>query len=267
MGGEPAARECYLGIEGGGTRTVALLADQRGRILRRLETGPLNLKLLSDRQILERLGEIKRRLVLRPSSLAVCLAGCRTAIDHSRARALVGRVWKRAPAYIGSDIESGLAAAFGLHGSGILIVSGTGSCVYGRHENRTARAGGWGHLLGDHGSGYWIALTGLRTAIREYDRRGRVNQRLARVLRRLCLNSPDQLVDWIQSAGKGAVAALAVEVLDDDAGLMLQAASFLAQDCHAVAVRLGLDKPAVVLSGNWRFLSAIASAPCCRGRR
>lgn len=116
--------------------------------------------------------------------------------------------------------------------------------------DRTARAGGWGHLLGDHGSGYWIALTGLRAAIREYDRHGRVDKRLMHTLRRLCLNSPDQLVDWIQNAGKDAVAALAVDVLDDDAGLMLQAASFLAQDCHAVALQLGLDKPSVVLSGG-----------------
>jgi N-acetylmuramic acid 6-phosphate etherase len=90
----------------------------------------------------------------------------------------------------------------------------------------------------------------LRAAIREYDRHGRVDKRLTRTLRRLCLNSPDQLVDWIQNAGKDAVAALAVDVLDEDAGLMLQAASFLAQDCHAVALQLGLDKPSVILSGG-----------------
>lgn len=250
MGGEPAAQACFLGIEGGGTRTIALLADEPGRILQRLESGPLNLKLSTDHEVLKRLRDLKRRLALHPSSLALCLAGCRTMADHSRARALAERVWPRLPAYVGSDTESGFAAAFGPHGAGIIIVSGTGSCVYGRNGTRTARAGGWGHLLGDHGSGYWIALTGLRAAIREYDRHGRIDRRLAHALRRLGLNSPDQLVDWIQGAGKNAVAALAVDVLDEDAGLMLQAASFLAQDCHAVAHRLGLDKPHVVLSGG-----------------
>ena len=250
MGGEPTAQTRFLGIEGGGTRTVVLLADDHGRILQRLESGPLNLKLLLDDEALQRLRDIKRHLAFHPSSLALCLAGCRTAADRSRARALAERVWPRLPAYVGSDIESGFAAAFGPNGSGIVIVSGTGSCVYGRNGTQTARAGGWGHLLGDHGSGYWIALTGLRAAIREYDRHGRVNKRLTRALRRLCLNSPDQLVDWIQNAGKDAVAALAVDVLDEDAGLMLQAASFLAQDCHAVAHKLGLDKPQVALSGG-----------------
>jgi N-acetylmuramic acid 6-phosphate etherase len=183
-------------------------------------------------------------------SLALCLAGCRTATDHSRARALAERVWPGVPAYVGSDLDSALAAAFGPHGSGIVIISGTGSCVHGRNGSRVARAGGWGHLLGDHGSGYWIAVTGLRAAIREYDRHGRVSQRLGRALRRLCLNSPDELVGWIQSAGKDAVAALAADMLEGDAGLMLQAASFLAQDCRAVAQKLGLEKPRVALSGG-----------------
>jgi N-acetylmuramic acid 6-phosphate etherase len=250
MGGEHKADGFFLGVEGGGTRTVALLANRRGRVLSRLESGPLNLKLLSDNTILHRLRELKRGFASHPTSLALCLAGCRTAADHARARALVERVWPRVPAYVGNDLDSALAAAFGPHGSGIVIISGTGSCVYGRNGSQVARAGGWGHLLGDHGSGYWIALTGLRSAIRDYDRHGRVSPRLGRALRRLCLNSPDELVDWIQGANKDAVAALAADVLAGDAGLMLQAASFLAQDCHAVVQKLGLEKPRVALIGG-----------------
>jgi N-acetylmuramic acid 6-phosphate etherase len=159
---------------------------------------------------------------------------------------LAHRAWPKAQSvFIGSDLDSGLAAAFGT-APGILIISGTGSAVVGRNAaGQTARAGGWGHLLGDHGSGYWIALTGLRAAIREYDRRG---QFPTRILRRLCLNSPEQLVEWIQTATKDEVAALASEFMQP--GLMLQAASFLAQDCHAVAQKLGMDQPRVALAGG-----------------
>jgi len=71
MGGESTVRPLVLGIEGGGTRTVALVADERGRILKRAEFGPLNSKLLSDQEILKRLRKIKNRLALQPSSLAV----------------------------------------------------------------------------------------------------------------------------------------------------------------------------------------------------
>jgi len=246
MGGEPT----FLGIEGGGTHTVAFLANRQGRILSRREFGSFNLKLLSDAEVLRRLREIRRGLATRPTGLALCLAGCRTDADRARAGALAGRVWPGVDAYVGSDIDSALAAAFGPSGSGIVIVSGTGSCVVGRNGAQQARAGGWGHLLGDHGSGYWIALTGLRAAIRELDRHGRVSDRLRRALRRLCLNSPEELVVWIQNASKDAVAALATDVLEEDAGLMLQTASFLAQDCHAVAQKLGLEKPQIILSGG-----------------
>jgi len=250
MGGEPKVDSCFLGIEGGGTRTVALLADRCGKIHSRLESGPLNLKLSADAAVLRRLREIKRGLASQPTSVALCLAGCRTVADHARARGLAERVWPGVPAYVGNDTDSALAAAFGPRGSGIAIISGTGSCVCGRNGAQAARAGGWGHLLGDHGSGYWIAMTGLRAAIREYDRHGRINQRLRRALRRLCLNSSDELVDWIQGASKDIVAALATDMLEGDAGLMLQAASFLAQDCHAVAQKLGLATPRVALSGG-----------------
>src|SRR5271170_4762879 len=175
MGGEPTVDDCFLGIEGGGTRTVALMANARGAILSRLESGPLNLKLSSDADVLRRLREIKRGLASRPTCLAVCLAGCRTTADQTRVRALAQRVWPGVPAFVGSDLDSALAAAFGPRGSGIVMISGTGSCVYGRNGSQVARAGGWGHLLGDHGSGYWIAVAGLRAAIREYDRHGRVS--------------------------------------------------------------------------------------------
>jgi N-acetylmuramic acid 6-phosphate etherase len=251
MGGDPKQASRFLGIEGGGTHTVALLANDNGQILARLETGPLNLALLSDAEVLKQLRDTKRRVASRVTSLALCCAGCRTAADRSRARALVEQVWPRCPAYIGNDFDSGFAAAFGPDRIGILVISGTGSCVYGRNGLREARAGGWGHLLGDHGSGYWIALTGLRAALREYDRRGVATPALRRVLRRLCLNSPDQLVAWIHGAGKSEIAALAPDFLNEDNGrLMLQAASFLAMDCEAVARKLGLTNPDIALIGG-----------------
>ncbi len=239
-----------LGIEGGGTKTIALLNTGQRRTF-----GPLNLKLASDRQILAVLRQFK------PTRAAICLAGCRTATDLQRLRQLARRAWPKAEVFIGNDLDSGLVAAFGLKKPGILVLSGTGSVVIGRNlAGETARAGGWGHLLGDHGSGYWIALTGLRAVIREYDRRGRAP---SRILRRLCLNNPEQLIDWIQQAGKDEIASLADEFIDDDAGLMLQSASFLAQDCHAVAGKLGLETPHVALAGgvlkNHRKLAILVS--------
>ena len=251
MGGDPKVGSLFLGVEGGGTRTVALLTDACGQIRKRFELGPLNLKLASDTDVLHRLREIKSRVAIRPSSWSLCVAGCRTAADRARLHFLAERTWPRVPIYVGNDLDSGFAAAFALNGTGLLVVSGTGSCVQGRNGKQVARAGGWGHLLGDHGSGYWIALTGLRAAMREHDRRGATTSALRRVLRRLCLSSPDELVEWIQAANKAEVAALASEFLDEDGSrLALQAASFLAMDCEAVARKLGLANPDIALVGG-----------------
>jgi N-acetylmuramic acid 6-phosphate etherase len=240
----------YLAIEGGGTKTVALVASSDGRILQRLLGGPLNLKLSDDHAV----KTLLRRFAVacpRPAGVGLFLAGCRTTRDQRRVRALVTALFPQSRIVVGSDLDSGLAAAFGPTGAGILVISGTGSVVVGRDDQgHVSRAGGWGHILGDHGSGYWIAMTGLRNAVREFDRHGKMRPALRRVLRRLGLNAPDDLVDWAHQAGKDEVAALAGELLKGDHALMLQSASFLAQDAHAVARKLGLESPPIALDGG-----------------
>ena len=60
---------------------------------------------------------------------------------------------------------------------GVVVIAGTGSIAYGRNErNQAARAGGWGYMLGDEGSGYWIGRAALRAVLREADRRGPATQ-------------------------------------------------------------------------------------------
>ena len=193
-----------LGIEGGGTKTVAFLADAAGKIVSRQQFGALNLKLASDRQILAILRKFK------PTAAALCLAGCRTPADRTRLHRLARRVWPTAKIFLGNDLDSGLAAGFGLTEPGILVISGTGSVVVGRNAAGTLR----------------------------------------RLLRRLELRSPEQLVDWIAVATKAEVAEHADIFLRGNRGLLLQAASFLAMDALAVARQLQLQAPAVALAGG-----------------
>lgn len=93
--------------------------------------------------------------------------------------------------------------------SGIALICGTGSMAWGcmsasddagdsrAQAVREARAGGWGYLLGDEGSGYWIALQGLRAACRSADGRAPATRLLPAMLDRLGLTNPAQLISAI----------------------------------------------------------------------
>src|SRR5205085_1278058 len=66
---------------------------------------------------------------------------------------------------------------------GIVIIAGTGSIVYGRNQRgEAARAGGWGHLIGDEGSGYWIGREALAAVMRAEDGRGPSTRMTADIL-------------------------------------------------------------------------------------
>jgi N-acetylmuramic acid 6-phosphate etherase len=121
------------------------------------------------------------------------------------------------------------------------------------------KVGGWGHILGDKGSGYDIGLCALQAVIDDYD------QELAwpglgrRLLRALQLNEPNDLIDWAQAADKTAIASLAAEVFaawgrnDKLADRILAgAARSLARDAAACARRVATPGTRVrfVLAGS-----------------
>ena len=140
--------------------------------------------------------------------------------------------------------DSGFAAAFG-GGDGIAVNAGTGSSITGRRGERTEQAGGWGHVLGDAGSGYFLALQTLQLVLREYDLHRRTSELAQNILGALCLNNLDELVRWAHTAGKIDVALLApivfaaVERGDVNVGDILRSGALvLAEYTRAVADRL-----------------------------
>jgi len=247
--------EIFWGIEGGGTRTVALAADGSGRLWRRVEAGPANLRLLSDVQLVRELRSIRSQMergqpapIARPTSIAIGLAGARTASDKERIRQAAQKAWPGVPCYATNDLETGLMAAEAIpdRAARILVLSGTGSCCFGRRpDGDNAKVGGWGHLLGDRGSGYEIGLRALQAVIHDYDCKSLWPKLGQRFLRALQLNEPDDLIGWTQQAGKAEIASLAVEVFAAGragdkiaAEILAQAAQRLAQDALACARRL-----------------------------
>lgn len=200
-----------LGIEGGGTRTTALLADARGREIQRAIFGPGNVRLLDERALRRLLRQISKQFE-SPDAIGLGLAGARHPKDRARVQAEVAKVWKATPCRVTHDLEIALAGS-GPQKTAVLVLSGTGSCCFGKtSDGRTAKMGGWGHILGDKGSGFEIGLRALKAVVFYFDRDGTWSRLGKRLLTATGTNEPDDLIDWVATADKHAVAALAPEV-------------------------------------------------------
>jgi N-acetylmuramic acid 6-phosphate etherase len=247
--------EKILGVEGGGTKTAWVLVARDGSDLRILDQGklpPSNFRLATP----DRLRSIFRELPKEISRAGVFLAGCGTAEDRQTLSRLCAETWPQAKIVTGSDRDSDLATALG-HGDGIAVNAGSGSSVTGRRDNRTEKAGGWGHILGDAGGGYFLSIQALRLILREYDlHRGEV-QFTAQILRALSLNNLDELVRWAQTADKMEIARLTRIVFEAAANgdarvieILEEGARVLSEYTEAVATRLHLLAPKVILLGG-----------------
>ena len=259
----PGPGRTYLGVECGGTQTIAILADDGDRCLRRVEAGAANMRLLTDQEMAAHFRGLAAQFPM-PAALAIGMPGVLDEADRRRVRSAAARAWPGVPCFAGNDLETALAAAQSPGAAAdltrIVIISGTGSCCYGRGAGgRTVKVGGWGHFLGDRGSGYDIGLRALRSVIQNYDGQGAWPALGQHLLRVLMLNTPQDLTQWIQRASKSEVAALAVPVFeawtrhDEIARAVLtRAASRLAADAAACARRLATPGQAVefMLAGS-----------------
>ncbi|MEY2547874.1 MAG: N-acetylmuramic acid 6-phosphate etherase [Verrucomicrobiota bacterium] len=247
--------ERILGVEGGGTKTSWVLVESDGGAFAILDQGrlpPSNFRLVSP----DRLRAIFQQMPREAERVGMFLAGCATEDDRNVLEKLCAEVWPKSKIVAGSDRDSGLAAALG-RGDGIAVNAGTGASVTGRRGARVEKAGGWGHILGDAGGGYSLALQALRLILREYDLHRGEAQFTATILRTLSLNSRDELVRWAQVADKNEVAGLAPVVMEcamkgDEIAMRIveEGAGVLSEYTAAVATRLGLLAPKVILLGG-----------------
>src|SRR5438105_2665552 len=174
-----------LGVEAGGTSTIDVMEEWDGNGRREVIAGPANLRLLTDSQLSRHFRTIANGLP-RPDAVAIGMAGARTEVDRERIRRAAVKVWPGVPCYATNDLETALIAADDAVTAvydrrrkrrsknaptvNVLVLSGTGSCCFGRTcDGQTAKVGGWGHILGDKGSGFEIGLRALKAVVYYYD--------------------------------------------------------------------------------------------------
>ena len=165
-----------LGLDAGGTKTVCLLADSEGTVRAVARRGGAHLQAVGELEVEKVLHDVMEEALdgtdIAPAAICLGIAGMDRPDDAQVVRGIMKRIGYKARVLVVNDALVALEA--GAPGEpGVVIISGTGSIAYGRNEaGDAARSGGWGYVLGDEGSGYWIGRAALRAVLREADQRG-----------------------------------------------------------------------------------------------
>jgi glucosamine kinase len=251
-----------VGIDAGGTRSVCQLADADGRVRRDVRGPGANLQSEGESGVEAVIRDLVARVTVDgepPAAVCVGMAGVARPEDVAVVRGVVERVMPQARALVVSDALVALEAGTP-GGPALVLIAGTGSIAYGRDgQGRMARAGGWGYVLGDEGSGYWLGRNALRAVVRAADGRGRPTALTVPVLAHYGVTRPQDLVRAIAGSGArpSAIAQLAGIVGeaavagDAVAGQLIAAgAAELARAAESVVRRLGLRAAPLWLAGG-----------------
>ena len=257
----------FIGIDGGGSKTEAAIGDEQ-RVLARVTVPSCKVQAVGEERaraaLHQALAEACRAAGIVPAQLARGVIGVsgfsRAGVaDWLRARA---SELTTADIEVVGDNAIAYAAAFG-DAPGVLVIAGTGSIAFGRNaKGDTARAGGWGPLISDEGSGTWIGREAVRQAMRAADR-GDAPALLADIMGAWQVTAREAVASAANQQPAPDLAALFPLVLRQaEAGdkiateILAQAASQLAQLARDVVTRLFASESAEVAVAGGVFASA-----------
>jgi len=207
-----------IGIDGGGTRTRAVLLDREGIECARATGGSSNYHTAglqaTEASLREAIAGVLGQAGIgidQVHRIGLGMAGVARPDDLVALRAIVERIGSFRYTVLTHDAEAALVGGAGRR-YGVVLIAGTGAIAYGVNAQGDARrVDGWGPLLGDDGSAYWIGRASLRAVARASDARGPATALQASLFEHLGLDDVQQLVPCVYSKdfGPAQVAALA----------------------------------------------------------
>jgi glucosamine kinase len=238
-----------LGLDIGGSTTRARLCED-GRLVAEAAAGSASLTAVGPDVASAALAEVLAALDRpRVDAVVAGAAGGDTEPERERMRELLRALLPEARVDVVHDARLVLAAA--AVDVGIVVIAGTGSIAFGvGRDGEEARAGGWGHLLGDEGSGYWLVRTAVRRVLAGWDRGEAPTALTRRLLALTGAAEPLELPAHLHRQREPAHwAGFSRDVLDAEPDLAREAAAALAEQVRTVAARLGLAGPVVLAGG------------------
>jgi len=194
----------FIGIDGGGTKTAAVLLDGDRREIARAVSGPSNYYSVgravaeaSLREAINRLLSLAGLTARDVTAIGLGMAGVDRPGDREVVQAMLSRIGPFARILITNDAAAALVGGVGRR-HGLVLIAGTGAIVYGVNaQGEARRADGWGFLVGDEGSAHWIGVQGLRAIARAHDGRGPATALTQRLTAHLGLPDVSRLVTLI----------------------------------------------------------------------
>ena len=250
--------EFVAGIDGGGTKTTVMLRYLGSGEEKVLKTGAFNLNGIGEEAFRANLREIVRFLNDSGTCKALCIGAA--GISNSLTREIVSEEMLRGGISrweLMGDYEIALQGALD-GGAGVAVISGTGSICYGKGlDGSLVRAGGWGHLIGDEGSGYGLGRDALMFVAKDLDGYGEHTQITGLLSARLGLSTRSGIISYVYSSDKSAVAALSPIVEEaywegDEIAIRIvrKNADALSEAAVAVARKLSLENARIAMLGG-----------------
>jgi glucosamine kinase len=242
-----------MGIDGGATKTLAAVLDLETRALHLAHGGPSNEDAVGAKSAVDALLGVAEQAIERAGiarddlgAAVLAVAGTDTDAIARQVRAARSEEW-----IVVNDVVGAWATATGAQ-PGIGAISGTGSNVFGVGRadgpedwvGRPWRAGGWGHLLGDEGSGYWLGVQSIKAALRHREASGPETALGEAVVEFFSAPSVEALAArvYAKPMTKGEIAAFATET-----GRLAAQGDAVARELYARGARELSDQIAAVI--------------------
>ncbi len=208
-----------IGVDGGGTKTVATAYNMNDEKIAGSLAGPGNPAVdfeLAETSIKMAVSQCLHSVKVQGiagecQGIYMGIAGIEVGANRTLLETRIGREFHCRAVGV-HDSELVHAAVFEGR-DGIITISGTGSVSYGRFKGMVDKTGGWGHVLGDEGSGYWIALEALKQMTMSHDLGLGVSTLSQQIITHLGVTTIAGMKDFIHTSGKYEIAAIATIVV------------------------------------------------------
>ena len=210
-----------IGIDGGGTKSIVRAVSLQAKLLGETRGGPTNINSLPPEQVKQNikiaLDHLTEQFDLRLEDCAgLCLGTAGVDVEEYKLQIakLITDIGVTGDIYVTNDTITALVAGCGKM-EGVIVIAGTGSVALGVDSQQNIyQSGGWGHVIGDEGSGYWIGRQGIIEAVKSSDGRGPDTGLLQMLMQELGLHEPKDFIRFVfdKKIGKQEIASLAVVV-------------------------------------------------------